>query len=56
MSGKREDRGARKEITVELPAELLGRLLEFCREKGIDPGRVVERALRDYFREGDMSH
>ena len=56
MSGKREERGARERISVELPAEVLGRLLEFCREKGIDPDRVVERALRDYFREGDMSH
>lgn len=48
--------GGREEITVSLPAEIAERLSSFCREKKIPPDRVVERALADYFREGDMSH
>ncbi|GAB4370951.1 MAG: hypothetical protein Kow00128_18450 [Deltaproteobacteria bacterium] len=48
--------GRRERITVSLPEEIAGRLAEFCREKKVPPDRVVERALIEYFREGDMSH
>jgi hypothetical protein len=48
--------GGREQIAVTLPAELLDRLRDFCREHGIPPDLVVERALLEYFREGDMSH
>lgn len=53
--GKPGDDG-RKEILVSLPAEIAERLLSFCREQKVSPDQVVERALEDYFREGDMSH
>jgi len=48
--------GGREQITVTLPKEIAEQLAEFCREKEVSPDRVVERALADYFREGDMSH
>lgn len=55
--GRRGDAKARREqVTVSLPSDLHGKLLEFCREKEVSPDLVVERALADYFREGDMSH
>jgi len=46
----------RKEVTVFLPAELHQTLAEFCREQNVSRDLVVERALTEYFREGDMSH
>jgi len=46
----------RERVTVTLPAELCARLSDFCREWKVSPDLVVERALADYFREGDMSH
>ena len=46
----------RKKVTVLLPAELHQTLAEFCREQNVSRDLVVERALREYFREGDMSH
>jgi len=51
-----EGEGRREEVTVTLPPELRGKLLEFCRDKSVSPDLVVERALADYFREGEMSH
>ena len=54
--GGSPDRGKRERITVSLPAEIAAQLSSFCREKEVSPDRVVERALADYFREGDMSH
>jgi hypothetical protein len=39
-----------------LPAELHQTLAEFCREQKVSRDLVVERALTEYFREGDMSH
>lgn len=48
--------GEREQITVSLPPALVERLREFCRDKSVSADRVVERALDDYFREGDMSH
>lgn len=48
--------GEREEVTVSLPPALAERLREFCREKRVSQDQVVERALDDYFREGDMSH
>ena len=53
--GKRQERD-RKEVTVLLPAELHQTLAEFCREQNVSRDLVVERALTEYFREGDMSH
>jgi predicted transcriptional regulator len=43
-------------VSVTLPAALVDRLKEFCREYRVTPDLVVERALAEYFREGDMSH
>ncbi len=43
-------------VTVTLPAELVDRLAEFCRNCRVTRDIVVERALGEYFREGDMSH
>jgi len=55
--GKRgEAKPRREQVTVTLPSDLHGKLLEFCREKKVSPDLVVERALADYFREGDVSH
>ena len=48
--------GEREPVTLTLPAALLDQLREFCREYRVTPDLVVERALREYFREGDMSH
>jgi metal-responsive CopG/Arc/MetJ family transcriptional regulator len=53
--GKKPERD-RKEVTVTLPAELHQTLAEFCREQKVPRDLVVERALTEYFREGDMSH
>ncbi|MGB3398550.1 MAG: hypothetical protein WBA34_00090 [Candidatus Deferrimicrobiaceae bacterium] len=53
--GKKPER-ERKQVTVMLPAELHQTLAEFCRENKVPPDLVVERALTEYFREGDMSH
>ncbi|HEX9206176.1 MAG TPA: hypothetical protein VF853_09640 [Candidatus Deferrimicrobiaceae bacterium] len=48
--------GEREPITLTLPAVLLDQLADFCREYRVTPDLVVERALVEYFREGDMSH
>jgi len=48
--------GEREPVTVTLPAGLVDRLKEFCREYRVTQDMVVERALVEYFREGDMSH
>jgi hypothetical protein len=56
--GTTGDGGVREpvSVTVSLAAELADRLAEFCREHRILADLVVERALIEYFREGDMSH
>jgi hypothetical protein len=43
-------------VTVTLPAALADQLKEFCRTYLVTRDIVVERALIEYFREGDMSH
>ena len=43
-------------VTVTLPAALVDQLAEFCRNCRVTRDIVVERALVEYFREGDMSH
>ncbi|HZW35789.1 MAG: hypothetical protein ACM319_06130 [Deltaproteobacteria bacterium] len=53
--GKRGVDG-REQVTIWLPVELVETLREFCRDKRVGPELVVERALVEYFREGDMSH
>ena len=42
-------------VTVTLPAPLADQLKEFCRNCRVTRDIVVERALIEYFREGDMS-
>lgn len=59
MNGERRRRsgdGERRRITLSLPSYILDALKEFCRDKNVLPEIVVERALEEYFREGDMSH
>jgi len=61
MGGKTgEDKGNEERepvsITVTLPAALVDQLKEFCRNCSVTRDIVVERALVEYFREGDMSH
>ncbi|MBI5574876.1 MAG: hypothetical protein HY896_00760 [Deltaproteobacteria bacterium] len=59
MIGERQRKagnGRREQITVSIPAELAETLREFCRDKKVQADIVVERALEEYFREGDMSH
>jgi metal-responsive CopG/Arc/MetJ family transcriptional regulator len=61
MSGKtggKKGNGERDlvSVTVTLPAALVDQLKEFCRNCGVTRDLVVERALGEYFREGDMSH
>ena len=43
-------------VTVTLPSALVDQLKEFCRNYRVTRDIVVERALIEYFREGDMSH
>jgi len=43
-------------VTVTLPSALVDQLKEFCRNCRVTRDIVVERALIEYFREGDMSH
>ena len=52
-NGEKENRGA---LTLHLPVEIIERLEQFCRDHGVAADIAVERALREYFREGDMSH
>ncbi len=61
MSGKtggEKENGEREpvSVTVTLPSVLVDRLKEFCRNCRVPQDIVVERALIEYFREGDMSH
>jgi hypothetical protein len=52
----RKESGEREPITFLLPADLVSTLKQFCKDYRVMPERVVERALVEYFREGDMSH
>jgi hypothetical protein len=54
-TGSRGD-GRRGTVTLTLPSEMIDRLTQFCRDYRLTPDDVVERALEEYFREGDMSH
>jgi hypothetical protein len=61
MSGKtggKKGDGEREpvSVTVTLPSALGDQLKEFCRNYRVTRDIVVERALVEYFREGDMSH
>ncbi|MBE0569205.1 MAG: hypothetical protein IH576_01045 [Deltaproteobacteria bacterium] len=55
MAGSGGDEG-HKPVTVMLPGETVDRLMEFCHDYRLTPDTVVERALEEYFREGDTSH
>jgi hypothetical protein len=55
--GKKGDREREQvSVTVTLPSALGDQLKEFCRNYRVTRDIVVERALVEYFREGDMSH
>jgi metal-responsive CopG/Arc/MetJ family transcriptional regulator len=61
MSGKtggEKGNGEREPVavTVTLPSALVDQLNTFCRSYLVTRDIVVERALIEYFREGDMSH
>ncbi len=60
MTHTKQDRdvttGRRERVAFLLLPEIVELLNAFCREKNVPPDRVVERALIEYFREGDMSH
>jgi hypothetical protein len=61
MSGKtggEKENGEREpvSVTLTLPSALVDQLKEFCRSYRVTRDIVVERALIEYFREGDMSH
>ena len=61
MSGKtggEKGNGEREpvSVTVMLPSDLVDQMKEFCRNCRVTRDIVVERALVEYFREGDMSH
>ena len=61
MSGKTggEKGSAEREpelVTVTLPSALVDQLKEFCRNCRVPRDIVIERALVEYFREGEMSH
>ena len=53
---RKKGNGKREPVSFTLPAALLDQLTDFCREYRVTPELVVERALIEYFREGDMSH
>ena len=57
-TGREKGNGERDPVpvTVTLPAALADQLMEFCRNYRVTRDIVVERALIEYFREGDMSH
>lgn len=57
-TGREKGNGEREpmHVTVTLPAALVDQLKEFCRNCRVTRDIVVERALIEYFREGDMSH
>ncbi len=46
----------RETVSASLPVDLVRTLKDFCREYRVEADIVVERALIEYFREGDMSH
>jgi metal-responsive CopG/Arc/MetJ family transcriptional regulator len=55
--GEKENGGQEPvSVTVTLPSALVDQLKEFCRNCRVTRDDVVERALVEYFREGDMSH
>ena len=57
-TGEEKGNGEREpvSVTVTLPAAVVDQLNEFCRNCRVTRDIVVERALVEYFREGDMSH
>ena len=56
MAAGSDEQGERRPLTVLLPWETVDRLTQYCNDYRVTPDEVVERALTEYFREGDMSH
>ncbi len=59
MSGKtggERETTERIPVTVTLPPALVEQMKEFCHHCRVTQDTVVEHALMDYFREGEMSH
>ena len=56
MAAGSDEQGERRPLTVVLPWETVDRLTQYCLDYRVTPDEVVERALTEYFREGDMSH
>jgi len=54
--GSGSGEGGPRPVTVMLPAETFERLMQFCQDYLTTPDDVIEKALEEYFREGDMSH
>ena len=50
------EENGKESVTVRLPREIVERLECFRLEHAVTVDAVVERALREYFTEGDMSH
>jgi len=57
-AGGKQGNGEREpvSVTVTLPSALVDQLKEFCHNCRVTRDIVVERALVEYFREGEMSH
>lgn len=56
MRKREEERKERVRIEIDISANLHRRLNDFCAQQSIDPSRVVERALEEYFHMGDVAH
>lgn len=56
MAAGSDEQGERRPLTVLLPRETVDRLTQYCIDYRVTPDELVERALAEYFREGDMSH
>jgi hypothetical protein len=51
-----DEKEERVPVKVLLSRETAERLAQFCNDCRVTPDQVVEHALADYFREGDISH
>lgn len=56
MEAGSDGQGERGPLTVRLPPVTIDRLRQYCLDRHVTPDEVVDRALLEYFRVGDMSH